>query len=193
MIKYSGDKSRTSLGQCRYCEREELRTLILLTNFAESRNEKPDTIRKYINRHKDEFEGHCSFCGTKMEIDDYAEKMLDQLYPLPKPVEIIEDTESRKELIKAQKLIIQLQQKISEQSLALAQAEATKILLEDKEEQLKEKRNELDEKKIELDEAKQEISSQRARADAEKAKAEEAQREIDRLKNRGLLERILNK
>jgi len=104
-----------------------------------------------------------------------------------------QDTESRKELIKAQKLIIQLQQKISEQSLALAQAEATKILLEDKEEQLKEKRNELDEKKIELDEAKQEISSQRARADAEKAKAEEAQREIDRLKNRGLLERILNK
>ncbi len=160
--------------------------MILLTNFAESRNEKPDTIRKYINRHKDEFEGHCSFCGTRMEIDDYAVKMLNQLYPLPKPVEIIEDTESRKELIKAQKLIIQLQQKISEQSLALAKAAANKILLEDKEEQLKEKRNE-------LDEAKQEISFQRARADAEKAKAEEAQREIDRLKNRGLLERLLNK
>lgn len=35
---------------------KELRTLILLTNFAESRNEKPDTIRKYISRHKGEFE-----------------------------------------------------------------------------------------------------------------------------------------
>lgn len=167
--------------------------MILLTNFAESRNEKPDTIRKYISRHKSEFEGHCSFCGTKMEIDDYAVTMLDQVYPLPKPIEIIEDTESKNELIKAQKLIIQLQQKISEQSLALAQAETTKMLLEDKEEQLKEKRDELDEKKQELNQAKEEIYAERARAEAEKLKAEEAQREIDRLKNRSLLDRILNK
>lgn len=160
--------------------------MVLLTSFAESRNEKPDTIRKYISRHKEKFEGHCSFSGTKMEIDDEAMLMLDQVYPLPKPIEIIEDTESRKELIKAQKLIIQLQQKISEQSMALAKAEANKLLLEDKEEQLKEK-------KAEILQIKAEISNEKARADVERARAEDAQKEIERLKNRSLFERILNK
>ena len=167
--------------------------MILLTSFAESRNEKPDTIRKYISRHKDEFEGHCSFNGTKMELDNTAITILDEVYPLPKPIEIIEDTESRRELIKAQQLIIQLQQKISEQSMALAQAEATKLLLEDKEEQLKEKKDELAERKEEIARAKEEISVERQRADMERKKAEDVQREVDRLKNRGLLERILNK
>ena len=107
--------------------------MILLTEFAVGRNERADTIRKYISRHKNEFEGHCSISGTKMELDDVAVELLDKVYPLPKPVEIIEDTESRNELLKTQKLVIQLQQKISEQSMALAQAEATKLLLEDKE------------------------------------------------------------
>lgn len=184
--------SRTSRRQCPHSD-GEVNVLILLTNFAESRNEKPDTIRKYISRHKEDFDGHCSFCGTKMEIDDDAVAMLDLVYPLPKPIEIIEDTESRKELIKAQKLIIQLQQKISEQSLALAQAEATKMLLEDKEEQLKEKKDELEEKKNDLLQARQEIAFERARADTERIKADEVQKEIDRLKNRGLFDRILNK
>lgn len=174
--------------------------MILLTEFATGRNERADTIRKYISRHKNEFEGHCSFSGPKMELDDAAVELLDKVYPLPKPIEIIEDTESRKELLKAQKLIIQLQQKISDQSMALAQAEATKLLLEDKEEQLKEKKDEIEEQKAELNQVKQEMASERSRADAEReradaerVRAEEALKEVERLKSRSFFQRIFNK
>lgn len=174
--------------------------MILLTEFAAERNERADTIRKYISRHKNEFEGHCSFAGPKMELDDVAVELLDKVYPLPKPIEIIEDTESRKELLRAQKLIIQLQQKISDQSMALAQAEATKLLLEDKEEQLKEKKDEIEERKAELNLVKQEVAAERSRADAERERAdaeriraEEALKEVERLKNRSFFQRIFNK
>lgn len=51
-------------------------------------------------------------------------------------VQVVEDTESREKLIQAQELIIQLQKKINEQSQLIAQAEATKMLLEDKQVQL---------------------------------------------------------
>lgn len=174
--------------------------MILLTEFAVERNERADTIRKYISRHKNEFEGHCSISGTKMELDDVAVELLDKVYPLPKPVEIIEDTESRNELLKTQKLVIQLQQKISEQSMALAQAEAAKLLLEDKEEQLKEKKDEIEERKAELNLVKQEVAAERSRADAERERAdaeriraEEALKEVERLKSRSFFQRLFNK
>lgn len=109
---------------------------MLLIEFAESRNEKADTIRKYINRHKKEFEGLCSFSGAKMELNEKAVELLDKIYPLPRPIEIIEDTESRRKLIQLQEAYIQLQAKMVEATTQLAQAEATKLLLEDKEEQL---------------------------------------------------------
>ena len=62
--------------------------------------------------------------------------MLERQYPLPQMVQVVEDTESREKLIQAQELIIQLQKKINEQSQLIAQAEATKMLLEDKQVQL---------------------------------------------------------
>lgn len=174
--------------------------MILLTEFAEGRNERTDTIRKYISRHKNEFDGHCSFSGPKMELDEVAVELLDKVYPLPKPIEIVEDTESRKELLMAQKLIIQLQQKISDQAMALAQAEATKLLLEDKEEQLKEKKDEIEERKAELNLVKQEVAAERSRADAERERAdaeriraEEALKEVERLKSRSFFQRLFNK
>jgi predicted nuclease with TOPRIM domain len=62
--------------------------------------------------------------------------LLEKQYPLPQMIQVVEDTESREKLIQAQELIIQLQKKINEQSQLIAQAEATKMLLEDKQVQL---------------------------------------------------------
>lgn len=124
---------------------------MILIEFAKSRNEKPDTIRKYINRHPEQFAGHISKSGNKMELDSVAQELLEEVYPLPRPVEVIVDTESREELIRMQKLLIQAQQEMMRMQTLVAQAEAQKILLEDKESQLNDAREEIKELRAELD------------------------------------------
>lgn len=166
---------------------------MLLTEFAEGRNEKPDTIRKYISRHKKEFEGHTELSGTKMEIDVVAMEILDKVYPLPKPIEIIEDTESRRKLVQAQELIIQMQQQMMDMQEKVAIAEATRALLEDKERQLEDVQKEKAELKAEIARKDDLISEERNRFEDERQKLSDANEEINRLKSRGLIERILNK
>lgn len=122
-----------------------------LREFAKSRNEKPDTIRKYISRHPEQFSGHTSMSGNKMELDKVALVLLEEVYPLPRPVEVIVETESREELIRMQKLLIQAQQEMMRMQTLVAQAEAQKILLEDKESQLNDAREEIKELRAELD------------------------------------------
>lgn len=112
--------------------------MILLTNFAEERGEKPDTVRKYIRRHEEEFEGLFKIDGKQMILSSEAVRLLEKVYPLPKPIEIVEDVEtikalaeSRAQLAKAQEVIIQLQQKMNEQAVMLVQAENKMLLLEE--------------------------------------------------------------
>lgn len=111
--------------------------LITIAEFAQQRGLETDTVATYVRRHEsiqaDSFKkGRLLALDT--ESDGYKE--LAKQYPLPQPVQVIEDTESRQKLIKAQEAIIQLQGKLQEATAQLAQAEATKLLLEDKEEQL---------------------------------------------------------
>lgn len=122
-----------------------------LVDFAKSRNERPDTIRKYISRHQEEFAGHTNKSGNKMELDEEAVELLEEVYPLPAPVEVIVDTTSREELIRTQKLLIQAQQEMMRMQTLVAQAEAQKILLEDRESQLAEAKEELAQLRAELD------------------------------------------
>ena len=135
-----------------------------ITEFARLRGKEPQAISRYLKRHP-EVNQYTHKKGKTVELLPEAERLLDKVYPLPKPIEIIEDTESRKELIEAQKLIIKLQQRLEEQAALVAKAEAVKLLLEDKERQLTEA----------------------------KAQKEEAEKEIDRLLKRSLWERIRNK
>ena len=107
-----------------------------ITEFAESRQVQPQAISRYIGRHPEKFNGHTEKKGKTVELDDIAVELLEKKYPLPAPVQIIEDTESRQKLIKAQELIIQLQGKLMDAQSQIAEAEATKILLEDKNAQI---------------------------------------------------------
>ena len=135
-----------------------------ITEFARLRGKEPQAISRYLKRHP-EVNQFTHKKGKTVELLPEAERLLDKVYPLPRPVEIVEDTESRKELIQTQRLVIQLQQRLEEQAALIAKAEAVKLLLEDKEKQLEE----------------------------EKARTEKAEKEIERLKNRTLWERIRNK
>lgn len=152
--------------------------MILLTLFAEQRNEKPDTIRKYINRHMEEFEGHFEINGKQMELDEVAVELLEQKYPLPRPVQVVngvdpdEYADALKKISQLQEAVIKLQQARQEDLQKLAAAEATQILLEDKEEALRELKEEYG---------------------AERKKREEAEAQISKLKNRNLVERLFKK
>lgn len=111
--------------------------LVSIKDFSEERNVDNDTVNAYLRNHP-EIKQHTKRVRKNIVIDTESEAyaLLEKQYPLPKMIQIVEDTESREKLLQAQELIIQLQKKINEQSQLIAQAEATKMLLEDKQVQL---------------------------------------------------------
>ena len=184
-----------------------------LSEFAKLRNVHRDTITQYIRRNPELFEGHTKVDGKWLILDEEAERLLDEKYPLPKPVEIIEDKESREKLIKAQELIIQLQDKLGQAQGKIAKAEAMQLMLEDKERQLEWAEGQIEK----LGSEAADLRSENSRSAEEirrltlentesfktvqelKAKNteiieenEEITKEIEPLKNRGLIARILN-
>lgn len=150
---------------------------ITISEFAESRKVDRDTINAWIRKHP-EVNDSCKMQGKDKVIDTSCEayQLLEKKYPLPQLLQIVEDTESRVKLIKAQELIIQMQGKMAEQSIIIAKAEVTKALLEDKEKQLKEK-----------DEA---LSRERSRADQERSRAEELQKELEKERNKSWWQKL---
>ena len=107
-----------------------------ITEFLEGRTAERQAVTRYIERHKEEFKEHISKRGREIEIDDVAFAILEKKYPLQSLVQVIEDKESSQKLIKAQEYIIQLQEKVNEQSLLIAKAESMQMLLDNKEQQL---------------------------------------------------------
>lgn len=112
------------------------RIAMTIAEFCKGRNVDTQAIRKYIERHPDDFKGHTGKKGREITLDDHALAILEDKYPFPAPVEVIEDVEARRKLIQAQEMIIQLQTRLQDQTAAIAHAEATRMLLEDREEQL---------------------------------------------------------
>lgn len=111
--------------------------MLTIVEFAKERNVNRDTVNAYIRQHP-EIQKETRMVGKNMVIDTDSEayRLLDKKYPLPQLIQVIEDTESQKKLIKAQEVIIQLQSRINEQAAKIAHAEAIQMLLDDKEMQL---------------------------------------------------------
>ena len=128
-----------------------------IKDFAEPRNVEVNTIHQYMSRHADDFKGHTRKEGKTTILDDEAVRMLSEVYPLPRPIEVIEDTESRVALIAAQQTIIQLQQKYQEAAIALEARENKVALLEDRSK----------EKDAEVERQRQELEQLRAKLEAE--------------------------
>lgn len=156
-----------------------------ITEFAGVHAIQPQTISIFIKRHPEQFKGHTKKVGKTVELDEVALEILEKQYPIPRPVQLLNgvDPDEHKEVVdklsSAQEYIIklhetveQLKDKLNENEKLIAQAEAQKMLLEDKQEQ--------------LDTAKKENADKDALIAELKA-------ENDRLKGRNLLERIFNK
>ena len=101
-----------------------------LKEFAEQRNVKPNTVAVYMKSHEKEFKGHTWLKNGRKWLDEDAIRLLEQKYPMPLPVQVIEDSEARKQLIEAQQLIIKLQQQLVEAAPAITLAEQNIKLIE---------------------------------------------------------------
>ena len=128
-----------------------------LTAFAKERNVDPKAISIYMKRHKIDYD-------KSKGLTDEQIAMLDKVYPLPKPVVVVNGLDIEEE----RKLREELEQTQKKLAIALDSLNKAKdSILE-----LTEKAN-----KIEFLESK----------------ADEQQQELERLKSRNLLERIFNK
>ena len=107
-----------------------------ITEFAKSRNIKPQTVSRYINRHSEKFDGLVLKSGKEITLSEEAIYILDKVYPLPKPIQVIVDHESRDKLVEAQSIIIKLQQQLNNQAEQIAGSRINQILLEQKEQEL---------------------------------------------------------
>lgn len=158
-----------------------------ISDFATERGVDRGSVNAWIRNHP-EVNKVCVKQGKEKVIDTFSDeyKLLEEQYPLPKPIEIIEDTESRNELLKTQKMVIQLQAQLAQASQQAALAQANQLLLEDKEKQLAKAESKLDEREKELD-------LKRTENEDLKFKLHEMEVIIERYENRSFLERLFNK
>ena len=135
-----------------------------IVDFAKARNLENQAVTRYINRHREIFDGHISKEGRQIVLDEIALSVLEEKYPLPKPVQVLEDTAARKQLIEAQEMIIKLQQQLVEAAPKIAMAEHNQFLIS----QIQQENEELKKLKAaaasQIEETKEElrISQQRA-------------------------------
>ena len=113
-----------------------------VTEFLQGRDVERQAVTRYINRHEDLFEGHIQKVGKEIELDAFAVEELGKVYPLLKPVMVIDGVPQeelirvQQELIKKQNELESLQGRILEMSRLVAMAEAKELLLEDRTRQL---------------------------------------------------------
>lgn len=150
-----------------------------IKDFIEGRNVEKQAINRYISRHPELFTGHTKMVGKEMDLDDEAIRILDKQYPYPEPIQIVEDTESRRQLLLAQQQIIQLQQQMIKLAEKAALVEAQTLLIEDREGKIEQLQSEIEKHE---NEEKNLINQ-----------VHEREQEIERLRSRKLIERILNK
>ena len=184
-----------------------------ISEFAKSHNVESGAVRMYLLRHKEEFGNHVDNTKKMVELDETAVKMLEEQYPLPKPVTIINgipEEEHRKlleEYNEALKQIARLQATAAEQAQKIASAEAKQLLLEEKERQLESQARLLSNVREELKESRataDALHQRKYETDLEnvelQGKTEQLQEELERLRNelnqeksKGLLKKLFGK
>lgn len=150
-----------------------------LPDFARERGVAATTVAAYVRRHPEIFEGHTSMENNKTLLDDVAIQILDEFYPIPETVQIIENVETVKELAAAraelaasQKQVIELQGKILAMTERFVLADQKILLIEDKEKQIGELQKD-------LEVANNAIKEEKERLDKVSERADKLQQEID--------------
>lgn len=109
-----------------------------VTEFLNGREVERQAVTRYINRHDEIFKGHTKKVGKEIELDSVAVEELEKVYPLKKPITIVDGVSQEEfirvqnELIISQQSISELQKRLLDTQEQLAAARATELLLEDR-------------------------------------------------------------
>ena len=135
-----------------------------ITEFCKGREVDSQAVRRYIERHPEEFENHTGKKGRETTLDEEALRILEQKYPLAKPVQIIngvdpEDyADALRKIGQLQETIIMMQNARQEDLQKIAAAEASQMLLEEKSEALRELKEEYNFEREKRNEAEREAA-----------------------------------
>ena len=177
-----------------------------ISEFAKTHNVEGSAVRMYLSRHKEEFGSHVDSSKKLVELDEIAVKMLEEQYPLPAPVTVVNGIpeEDHRKLLEeyngALKEIARLQAVATDQAQKIAGAEAKQLLLEEKEKQLESQSRVLRNTREELKESRATVEALHQRkyeTDLENVelqnKIEQLQSELEREKSKGFFERLFGK
>ena len=115
-----------------------------IQDFIKGRNVTYAAVFQYIKRNQTLFSGHIGKTN-KIELDDIAVQLLEEKYPAPSPVQVIQDTSARDELLQLHKKYAAAMEKIT----ALTEQNAQLLVIQSKQNYLEEENRNLSD---ELDE-----------------------------------------
>ena len=85
-----------------------------IAEFAEERQVSPSAVYAHIRKNREKFNGHITKKGRNAFLDDYAIELLSKPYPVPAPIPVAVDYESREKYTQALEEISRLQKRIIE-------------------------------------------------------------------------------
>lgn len=164
-----------------------------IKDFVKERNISYDTVRRYIVRNENIFRGHVGIRG-KIDLDDVAVELLNQKYPLKKPVEIIQDDmAARQQLIKAQETIIDLQEHINHMLPFVWDYEHHQELLESAEKETEKAVKEKEKVEQVADFLHKKVGEQFSEVDELRRENARLRETIEKIYSRSFFERLSNK
>lgn len=98
-----------------------------IQDFIKGRNVTYAAVFQYIKRNQTLFSGHIGKTN-KIELDDIAVQLLEEKYPAPSPVQVIQDTSARDELLQLHKKYAAAMEKIT----ALTEQNAQLLVIQSK-------------------------------------------------------------
>jgi len=143
--------------------------MLNMSEFLKGREVKANTLSNYVTRHPELFEGHVKREGKNTFFDDEAVRILEEKYPIAKPVVIVnglsqeEERELRKRLQQSQELLLAMQNELTNTKLQLAEKETLSLRIEMKDEKIEQLSREVDELKTTNQELKEAIEKDRKR------------------------------
>lgn len=158
-----------------------------IADFARAHDASPDAVRMWISRNPDKFpegaitrkSGH-----RDAELSAAAVAVLEQAYPMPKPVQVIQhDPEDVEELRLLRKRVDTLQETLIATQQALLEVEREKG----------EVQRQLAANAVLIEAKEKEAETREKETAALQERLEEAESRAERLKGRGLWARLLNK
>lgn len=164
-----------------------------INEFANLHNQHHRTVSIYIKRHPELFDGHIEDCENQKILDNEAIRILEKQYPLPKPVPMVENPETQQKYINALEQINYLQNQLLHVREQLQEYKSLKLLLEEKNNENQEIKDQVKSLSMELVCLQVEQEKRTIIIKSKEKDFDELNLKYEKLKNRGLWDRIVNK